>query len=61
MWAIPPRSLQRLEGGWMRMFAVPRRVPSGRPGARWVGHQVGLPARVSGVWDVLGRKEELLD
>lgn len=45
----------------MRMFAVPRRVPSERPGARWVGHQVGLPARVSGVWDVLGRKEELLD
>ena len=39
----------------------PGGCPKGRPGARWVGHRVGLPARVSGVWEVLGRKEELLD
>lgn len=56
-----PRSLQRLEGGWMRMFAVPRRVPSEAWGQ--VGGPPGGPAgrgfRACGMcW---GRKEELLD
>ena len=27
VWAIPPGSLQRLDRGWVRMFAVPKRVP----------------------------------
>lgn len=33
-----------------------RKAPSGRPGARRVGHRVGLPSRVSGVWEVLGEE-----
>ena len=56
VWEIPPKSLQRLDGCWVRVFAASRRVPSGRPGARRMGHQVGLPSRVSGMWEVLGEE-----